>query len=158
MADDSRTLKLVLILVVAPFVLVCGIGIVAAVALPAFIGYVREAKIAEAETNVMAISSGLEAYYLMNREVPDLEPTPATPPCDKQLWPATADPRWADLGFSPADPLHYSYEIEVTGNRFTIRARGNLDCDSYFSSFERSGTVTPFAFDSTDITTIDELE
>ncbi|MEM9195702.1 MAG: hypothetical protein AAGF12_41430 [Myxococcota bacterium] len=155
----DRTLKIVMLLVFLPFVAVAIIGILAAIAIPSFISYTKRAKTAEAQTNIMTIANGLEVFRAENLGVPDSIPlTPASPNCEMAPWPVTADPRWeSDLRFSPVGPLHYAYEFERTGNRFTIRAVGDLDCDGRLSRFERSGTVQPFTIEP-DTQVIDELE
>jgi len=164
-------LKLALLVVGGFFGLLCGVGILAAVAIPAVLGYIKRSKTAEAPANLALIYSGVQSYAQTERigQAPGLPPSlPATPqqvPCgdSRQLWPAGAHPAWADLGFAPADPLYYSYSLEVdpNGRDFTIRAHGDLDCDGVTSRYELGGHFDPATGEVTrepDLVITDELE
>jgi type IV pilus assembly protein PilA len=54
---------------------------------------------------------------------------------------------WSALKFSMDDPHYYAYEYIVAnvaggqGSEFTARAIGNLDCDTFFSTFSMYGVV-----------------
>lgn len=144
----------VVVLIAAMGACVPCIGVVAAIAIPNFISYVRRAKTAEATANVRAITSGVVSAYEMERVSIDgsaishvlpsaLPATPAIPGRQRQAWPAIADPGWATLGFAPAEPVYYSYEYtpDADGRGFVVRARGDLDGDGTLSSFETRGRV-----------------
>lgn len=133
---------------------VCG-GIGAAIAIPAFIGYTRRAKAAEATFNVEALRRGVTTYAvgeaadpatgaLRARGLPPSLPlTPPTQGAQARLWPASADPLWADLGLVSADPLYYSYEVVSSPAAGTVRVRavGDLDGDGVTSEFAREGRL-----------------
>lgn len=126
-------------------------GILAAIAIPSFIGYVRKSKTAEATANVEAIFAGVSSYHAMNGELPaSLPRTPAQPGCEvKVAWPPDAAPGWSDVGFTPYDPVYYAYEYErqPDGRSFVVRAVGDLDCDGTTSLFELRGTAGPTGVD-----------
>lgn len=130
------------------------IGILAAIAIPSFIGYTRSAKASEARANVESLYVAVQGYYDYERPGPDgalaralppsLPRTPAAPGCgEKQTWPMDAAPGWAELGFTIPDPFYYAYEYErdPDGRSFTIRAIGDLDCDGVTSRFEIRGVI-----------------
>ncbi len=118
-------------------------GIVAATAVPLSLRYLRRAKTAEATENVAYLYRAVVRTYDGSRQLPQSLPrTPATPPCgDVQMWPADAAPGWRALGFTPTEPLRYSYEYVSDGHAFTVRALGDLDGDGLSSTFERAGTI-----------------
>ena len=144
-------------------IVVAIIGILAAVAIPAFMKYIKKSKTTEARQFVKKIYDGARAYYMdrgvskgsftpIPAQFPDSigSPTPATGACcsggekcapDASLW---TDPSWVALQFSVDDPHYYSYDYIAAGtppDTFTARANGDLDCDGTFSTFEMYGTI-----------------
>ncbi len=144
-------MKVLIGLVIACPVSVVVVGILAAIAIPAFIGYLGRAKTAEARANLSTIAAGLESYRAEHGSYPSAERTPMVAPCGvKELWSPT-DPTWEQIGFSPLEPLYYSYEVEGGADHYVIRARGDLDCDGTTSLFERTS-------DSPEVRVENELE
>lgn len=151
----SRTGLIIAIAVLVLSVPCC--GVLAAVAIPAFIGYTRRSKTAEVEDNLRNIYMGAATYYQQERFVPGTvtpitsqlpaaaPPTPPTPGCGTKQIGHFSHPSWIALGFTPMDPLYYSYEWIPGGDgrTFVIRATGDLDCDSLYSIYELHGFVTP---------------
>jgi type IV pilus assembly protein PilA len=148
-------------------VVVAIIGILAAVAIPAFMKNARKAKTAEAVTNVKKIYDGARSYYeeelvgrgatatALAKQFPDNigSPTPAVGSCcgqpgdkcvpDPTIW---STPEWNALKFSMDDPHYYSYDYTSTGSgvgaNFVANATGDLNCDTaVFSTFEMAGRV-----------------
>lgn len=136
-------------------------GILAAIAIPSFINYVRKAKSAEATLNVDRLYESAAAYYAAERTGPDGEVahrlpqgtdwTPATPCCGQGggegrcgaaanagAW---ATPAWQALGFSMSDDFRYQYRLAVDGGGIRAQAQGDLDCDGRYSLFERAGSA-----------------
>jgi prepilin-type N-terminal cleavage/methylation domain-containing protein len=150
-------------------VVVAIIGILAAVAIPAFMKNARKAKTVEATTNVKKMYDGARSYFEEERNargsivpLPKQFPTspaaanPAINACCGQAGdkcnPAVAaekngwsDPSWSALKFSMDDPHYYWYTYTGTGvgsnSQFTASANGNLDCDAVYSTFEMTGAV-----------------
>ena len=145
-------------------VVVAIIGILAAIAIPAFMKNARKAKTSEAQVHIRKIFGASRSYILEEHrtqagvivpgQFPDsVAATPAgnccsspgqkcvTPPAD---W---KDDTWTALQFSLDDPHYFRYEYESTGSenpgagsKFTARAIGDLDCDgTVFSTFEMVG-------------------
>jgi type IV pilus assembly protein PilA len=141
-------------------IVVAIIGILAAVAIPAFMRYMNRAKSSEAEQFIKKIVDGARSYY-HNPTAPDLNtvvgnqlpgpdgllgPAPAADCCSTggKCTPNPAewvDARWVALNFSVDDPHYYQYAYEVADSQgpnaaMTARAIGDLDCDTSQSTFE----------------------
>ena len=135
------------------------VGIGAAVAIPAFMTYIRRSKTVEASMNVRRLAEG--AARLAADQPPKKKSrfafpkstawTPARGCCgrpadkcepDASLW---TDSTFAALGFSVDDPHYYQYRVTSEGRgaaaRMTVEARGDLDCDGKPSSWKRVVTV-----------------
>lgn len=140
-------------------IVVAIIGILAAVAIPAFIKYMRRAKTSEAVEKLASLYRNSSTYFTGERaargvggamlaaQFPTAAPlTPTTIPgavkaADAPLTWET--PSWQALTFSISDPHYYSYQYDSsgtgTGSQFTARAVGDLDGDGILSTFERAG-------------------
>lgn len=141
---------------------VAAVGVLAAVAVPAFMKYQRRAKTVEATINVRKLFDSAISAYTLSDLAPDGTPqprrfpptvalTPARSPCDlgaDKLVPGPdtwSHPTWQALNFAIDDPHYYRYEFISEGQgrsaRFTARALGDLDCDGVLSTFERVGHI-----------------
>lgn len=147
-------------------IVVAIIGILAAIAIPAFVNYVKRSKTSEAGSNLKAMFTGAAAYYAQEHHaqgvvtsgqatasthctVADAPPTGSNSPDEnKHLvnWPAES-PSFGAINFQPADPLYYAYDImsafddmcghaASTNNLYTMQAEGDLDGDGTRSIFE----------------------
>jgi len=147
-------------------IVVAIIGILAAVAIPAFMKYIRRSKTVEATMNVRKLFDSSVSYYegehadvngtILAKQFPvagsSVGPSPAANSCCGQAGdkckplPANFDnPGWASLNFSVDDPFYFWYQYLSTGVEtaavFQAYAYGNLDCDGIYSTFQRSGQV-----------------
>ena len=146
-------------------IVVAIIGILAAVAIPAFIRYMRKAKTSEARGNIDKIYQGAVAYYTgenvgrgtggiasQSAQFPvntTLDPNVKGTGCNKvtfDFFNTSPDgPTWKSLNFSVDDPIYYSYQFIGTGTgtsaQFTAGAYGDLDCNNVMSTFERAASV-----------------
>ena len=136
------------------------LGILAAIAIPAFIKYIRSSKTSEAKENLAYLYRESSTYYAQERvgrgvdgadiglQFPASQAlTPASIEKGKKTsvtnWDSSAT--WQALKFAIADPFYYSYQYESTnvasgvGSTFTARACGDLDGDTVPSTFERAG-------------------
>ena len=144
-------------------IVVAIIGVLAAVAIPAFMKYIKKSKTTEARELVKRAYDGARGYYL-DRGVgkgiaggslpaqfpgPTTAATPVLGSCcsgggkcapDASLW---TTPVWVSLQFAVGDPHYYSYSYSTADptTDFTTRANGDLDCDGIYSTFEMYGTV-----------------
>ena len=154
--SSNKGLIIVISLVAVVFLAVPCIGVLAAIAIPAFVGYLSRAKTAEAESNLSALFQGAASYYDEEHYEPGgamltacavgSATTPNIPSSGKSvLSPPLGEPFDA-LGFAPADPVYYRYEIVGVGgcghtageSLYSFRASGDLDGDGATSLFEIS--------------------
>jgi type IV pilus assembly protein PilA len=140
------------------------IGVLAAVAVPAFMKYMRRAKTTEAREQLRRMYEQARAYYFetfgaaqaggtVAHQFPKtVALTPVASCCQSDTSDKCAplaanwtDPTWVALHFSLDDPHYYRYEFissgSSVGSQFTARARGDLDCDGVESTFEMYGIV-----------------
>lgn len=143
-------------------VVVAILGILAAVAVPAFLGYKRRASAAEVPinlNNLFKLAASLYASEYTGRGAASLavrscvaSPTPlvpAIPGSAKQKFNGALG--FDQLGFTIGDMVLYSYQIQSIGNPvslqcssvsvadtpvYTFRAQGDLDNDLILSTFE----------------------
>jgi type IV pilus assembly protein PilA len=147
-------------------VVVAIIGMLAAIAIPAFMKNARKAKTSEATVHIRQIYGASRSYIFEERAargqagVSTLPPqfpeaigiTPGTTCCagpGMKCIPSPADwapASWQVLHFDMTDPHYYRYAYDSTGaagaglgSRFTARALGDLNCDGVFSTYEMVG-------------------
>ena len=143
-------------------IVVAIIGILAAVAIPAFSRYIKKSRTAEAIQSLNKMWQGSVAYYESDKfntaGVPLARqfPTSAVPESAKccgqagMKCPANAsiynsDPTWMALNFNLADshyyrPLYSGAGVGVAAT-FTAEAEGDLDCDGIIGHIRRIGQV-----------------
>ncbi|ACY16653.1 type IV pilin protein [Haliangium ochraceum] len=152
-------------------IVVAIIGILAAVAIPAFMRYMNKAKSSEAEQMVKKVHDGAISYYHNPPQTSFGTPakgfpitqalTPTAACCQpgvQEKCPAdaaeaaewAASNTWKSLNFSMDSPHYYQYEFldndpagELTGSPlFVAGAEGDLDCDGVTGRFEMGAEVT----------------
>ena len=121
-------------------IVVAIIGVLAAIAIPNFLGFRLKAKTAEAKVNLGAIKDLEVAYFAENDEYltgQDWTPTHGADKSIKIAW--DYNTRFSVLGYSPEGVVYYEYRLEPVGSTtstdFTARARGDLDNDGFWSDF-----------------------
>jgi type IV pilus assembly protein PilA len=147
-------------------IVVAIIGILAALAIPAFIGYIRRSKTAEAGSNLRNIFQGAASYYQQEhwgqRQVLGRGGTAAAstacvvanatsdnaPGVNKTAidWDMETETGFSAVGFTISDPVYYQYLIISAGQMcgyaartttiYTFQAVGDLDGDTTRSTFE----------------------
>ncbi len=142
-------------------IVVAILGILAAVAIPAFLKYIKRSKTTEATMNVRKLYDSSVTYFAGEHTSPtgaiiaaQFSATTATLPTlaaigDVKIttlpssW--DADTTWNSLQFSVSDPSYFAYQYDSAGvtnaSKFTATAFGNLDGDAVFSTFTRVGSV-----------------
>jgi type IV pilus assembly protein PilA len=117
-------------------IVVAIIGVLAAIAIPAFLNYVKRAKTSEAPANLKALFTGAATYYTSEQTAQMLiDRTATTANNTRCLVPAAVTPntdpsdqkqviQWGmgfagedsfrDLNWQVSDPVYYQYEIAVT--------------------------------------------
>jgi type IV pilus assembly protein PilA len=151
-------------------IVVAILGILAAVAIPAFINYMRRAKTSEATLMLSRMWEGAHSYFdqehvtrgvvttsLTHCLPGNAGPTPDTSFIkDEKLIASTYLPdfqgneNWVALDFSMTDNFYYAYSFVTCATSdakckkneiIYCRAQGDLDADTSFSLFERSAQV-----------------
>jgi type IV pilus assembly protein PilA len=138
------------------------LGILAAIAIPAFIKYIRQSKTSEAKENLGYIYKGMVTYYQeehtdasgvvktlyfpsSSAALPTGIPSGTRTTLKASDW--DNDATFKAIRFSVTEPLYYQYQITTQsigpGNdaAFSATASGNLDGDANTSLFVRGAKV-----------------
>jgi type IV pilus assembly protein PilA len=147
-------------------IVVAIIGILAAIAIPAFINYVKRSKTSEAGANLKSLFQGAAAYYEQENwqqgmvtaggtaaasvhcVVPDA--TPSWTASDAKYvvnWENESD-SYTALNFAPADPLYFEYHI-VSDNTGLTNDCGNAASDTGIYTFTANGDLDGDGAEST---------
>lgn len=129
-------LVVVLIVVGALVVVFCVCGVLAAMAIPAFINYVKRSKTSEAQLQLRTLSRAAQDACHRTGGFPPAGPQPLTVGPEKRVGDFANDPGFAAIGFAPAEPLYYRYQVTPTADGAVLVAEGDLDGDGVFSRFE----------------------
>lgn len=146
------------------------LGILAAVAIPAFSRYIKRSKTTEVAGNIAKIYQGEVTYYSASAERGDgtarfvvAAALPGTPgqnkfPANAQLWAGNTD--WSAIGFGLDGAHYYRYAAlsSDTALGFTAQAEGDIDGDGTLSLFQRQGTVANGEIQGTNMAITSELE
>ena len=138
------------------------LGVLAAVAIPAFSRYIRRSRTAEAAGHVSKLWAGSVVYFNTDRANALGNPTARQFPssvsnvpgahCGCQAsgrcpggGPEWQHASWIGLSFSLPDPFSYKPQYSSAGtgstSTFVAEAVGDLDCDGLTSHFTRLGAV-----------------
>jgi prepilin-type N-terminal cleavage/methylation domain-containing protein len=132
------------------------IGILAAIAVPAFNSYQNRSKRSEAVTNVAAIAKAEIAFFGANGVFVGADPLPGPPlGANKRTWDALSRLQYDVIGYAPEGSVYYDYEVNTLPGDcacapgrngealcFTVTAYGDVDADgfigmvSYFNTDE----------------------
>ena len=146
-------------------IVVAIIGILAAVAIPAFINYMKRAKTSEATVNLKSITEGVMSYFdketnAISHAVPTTSGrTPANKPTASKIMVSStvqadfSTATWTATGWKPAEPFYYRYTWNEgvacakqpctgTGLAGSAVVRGDLDGDSSESTFVRALNIS----------------
>jgi len=146
-------------------VVVAIVGMLSAVAIPAFMKYIKKSKSSEARMFVKKLYDGARVLAVEGKPLPpSAGPNPPLGSCcagdtdgkcmpQKGIW----EGPWRDLRFAIEDPHYYSVEFVNNGSSFSARAYGDLDCDGYYSTFEMYGEL-PNPSGAPSVSMSDELE
>lgn len=136
-------------------IVVAIIGVLASIAVPAFMDYIKRAKRSEAELQLAKIKTNAKASFNIDASYPVTSAalTPAQDCCtqnadgQKRCAVAAADwavAGWQGLGFQIDDPFFFQYEYsgDASGTTYTAMAVGDLDCDTTAITYTLTGSVT----------------
>jgi prepilin-type N-terminal cleavage/methylation domain-containing protein len=115
-------------------IVVAIIGILAAVAIPAFMDYMKKSKKTEASLQLNKIGKNSKVYYNTNASFVTANGTtrPTSPVNCKYTTVDTtwaADSGWSALDFQIDEPNLFSYTYTGGATSATAVAQGDLDCD-----------------------------
>jgi prepilin-type N-terminal cleavage/methylation domain-containing protein len=122
------------------------IGLLAAIAIPMFMGHMKKAKAGEAQLQLGAIAKGAKAAYQTNTQFPQgsagVLPGADGSACSqaaKKFAVTTAwmsDPVWSALDFHIDEQVFFSYHYDSTGlKNAAALAVGDLDCDGTHATY-----------------------
>lgn len=161
------------------------IGILATVAIPQFMTYMKRTKTSESASMLRKLFDSALVYYntehvttagvVLPKGWPsDIGPSPSwfgancTLPGQRYApspgyW---TDPVWQELHFEITDPFYYSYDWDpwggngtLVGHWFYVRAVGDINCNGIYSEFRRQGTLNASKeIESSGVQVINELE
>ncbi len=134
-------------------IVVAIIGILAAVAIPAFMDYMKKGKSSEADLQLAKIKTNAKANFNTDSSYPAVTApiTPTATCCTQNVgskkkcavvgadW-ATAP--WQALDFQLDEPFYFQYQYTGTANAYTANAIGDLDCDGTSITYVLTGAVT----------------
>ncbi len=161
-------------------IVVAILGILASVAIPAFINYMKRSKTTEATINTRIVFQSMLSYFESehtggnNHHFPSntgVTPTTVSPGNKNILNAAmitnfSSSLTWTALGFVPAENFYYSYSFGSdcpgsqcsNGDTATVSAFGNLDGDGVYSTFSRTVEVVNGALAGGGLVKINALE
>ncbi|MBZ0232499.1 MAG: prepilin-type N-terminal cleavage/methylation domain-containing protein [Deltaproteobacteria bacterium] len=134
-------------------IVVAIIGILAAVAIPAFMDYMKKGKRSEAELNLDSIKKSNKTNYVEKASYVNATEafTPAATCCgapgsgvtkclaNSAAWHGLAG--WDELSFEINEDHYFVYSYTGAGDTYTATARGDLDCDGATFDFVLNGTA-----------------
>jgi type IV pilus assembly protein PilA len=131
-------------------IVVAIIGILAAIAIPSFMRFRMQAKVAEAKANLSAIRS-MEIAYFSEHELyitgQDWTPTHGADHAARIAW--NYNTRFSQLGYAPDGNVFFEYRLEPVGallsGTFTAAARSDLDNDTFWSVHSISNNALAIA-------------
>ena len=129
------------------------VGVIAAVAIPAYLDYIKRSKSSPAEVELNVIGHDLKRTFNETSAYPigDAALLPAGPCCGQHanrcaIDPAAFanDPVWKQIDFVPDDPTQYQFRYHSDdGKTATVEAIGDIDCDGKPAVYTLHVSVTP---------------
>ncbi len=133
------------------------IGILAAVAVPAFMDYMKKSKQTESSLELNKIAKSAKRYYAENSKFPigDIAAPPtccgrkSNPPDEMTENKCPADAAewqqgpWKELEFAIDEPHVYRYAYHSDGKTITAKAIGDADCDGEDAVYTLEVTIDP---------------
>ena len=126
----------------------------------AFDDYAKKSKVSEAELQLNKLGKRAKAYAIEKGELPKLSIplTPASACCSQgqgqhKCETAPAEwAAWAPLEFTIDEPHYFQYSLESDGKQMTVKAVGDLDCDTKMIEYVLVAKTGPDGNVTTDIT------
>lgn len=115
------------------------IGLLAAIAVPAYMTFMKKSKRSEAQLQLQQIAHKVVIYHYQHRSLPDSaglfptvtacsQPSGMVPQQPQSAW--WTDPGWATLEFHIDDPTRFQYSwTKLSPTTGVASAIGDMDCD-----------------------------
>ncbi len=126
------------------------IGVLAAVAIPAFMDYMKKSKKTEASLILNKMAKNLKVFHATNGAFPKgrVGPSPVGACCegprgkcdDPKAWDA---PLWQEIDMRLDEPHMFQYAYTSDGAKVVIKAIGDLDCDGVPVEYVLEALVNP---------------
>ncbi len=123
------------------------VGLLAGVAVPAFMDYMQKGKRSEASLYLLRIAKAAKVSFAETGAYPigDAPLTPATSCCESKgrCPPAGAawqQDLWTKLDFQIDEPTRFQYRVHSDGKTMEAEAIGDLDCDGVTISYKMHAT------------------
>jgi Tfp pilus assembly protein PilE len=120
-----------------------GVGILAAVAIPAFLDYQKHTKPTRVSLELNRLGKNLKAYYIESSAFPigDAPLTPDKTCCGQPSNKCAVDPAmftgvWQKVDFQLDEPTSYRFSYHSDGKTVEISAVGDLDCDGQEATYK----------------------
>jgi prepilin-type N-terminal cleavage/methylation domain-containing protein len=133
-------------------IVVAIIGILAAIAIPAFLDYIKDSKTTEAKNQLGQMKTKIVSFHIAKQRLPQAGaemPDVATAACTstgdgkilkktQDLW--AASPGWKEMNFHVDEDSYFSYEWTVTTPSGATaagvgHARGDLNCNGTVGTY-----------------------
>ena len=124
-------------------IVVAIIGILAAVAIPAFMDYMKKSKTSEAQLLLNKVAKNSKSYYVTNATfvTEDGTTTPAAWDCKVQLKGDFTSAGWVSLDVQPDEKLRFQYTYTGGTTASNATAVGDLDCDGILVTYTMDMTA-----------------
>jgi type IV pilus assembly protein PilA len=126
------------------------VGILAAIAVPAFMDYMKHSKKTESALQLNKLGKNLKVYHTVKESFPVGETplTPATSCCTGPTFKCTTtpadwdNPLWKELDFQIDEPHLFQYRYQSDGKTAHAEAIGDLDCDGVAITYKLEAAAT----------------
>lgn len=132
----------------SPMMTVSTIGILAAVAIPAFMEYMQRGQASSARIHLVRIGKAAKVYFVEYGHYPEGQANSGAGMCCEQpgqiCTPDTSDwsaAPWQALEFTVDEPIGYRFAYEGTKEGFRAMAIGGRDCSQAPTAVEISGSI-----------------
>ncbi|HVK84092.1 MAG TPA: hypothetical protein VM513_08290 [Kofleriaceae bacterium] len=125
------------------------VGILSAVAIPAFMSYMKKSKVSETALQLNKLGKNLKVVYAESSTFPvgDAPLTPAESCCNGPNHKCAGDPSawiqipmWRELDFLIDEPHLFQYRYHSDGKTAVVEAIGDLDCDGNTITYRLEAT------------------
>jgi len=123
------------------------IGIMAAIAIPAFLRYIKATKVVESEMMISRIENAVQTSFTSECKFPASASSSAIPKGGAKVIPDFSGAGWKAIGFSDASPLYFRYRIVNKGDTLELIAdadfsTSNVEAHTYTKILTKGADCT----------------